>query len=137
MPGHHVTATASPDTCVATQTARDHPTFQQPMTEIRNKQTWSFDGSQVTAASAIVSAHPLGLPGWSVLDVNSSYGGQTVPALGIQNFGDAEFQFTGGAYHHFHYADSISEGNGDCDGSFSFSGSLPSNGYITSEHHLE
>lgn len=68
---------------------------------------------------------------WSVTGVNASYGGQTVPALGIQAFGDASFQFTGGSYPHTHYADAISEGDGNCDGSFGLSGTVPGMGSYT------
>ena len=74
------------------------------------------DGSRVTAASTVVSPHPLGAPGWSVIGVSASYGGPYVPALGIQAFGDASFQFTGGLYQHTHYTDAISEHDGNCTG---------------------
>ena len=79
-----------------------------------------------------------GAPVWVVDDTHAPYGGQTVPALGIQAFGNASFHWNLGSYQHTLYADALSEGSGVCEGAtHTFIGTVPHHAYVTMDHHLE
>jgi hypothetical protein len=121
---------------VAIQTLRDP--IGIPETEIRNKQSWTWDGVNVVAASDTVYAVP-GKTGWYVTNVTSTYGGQYVPAWALQAFGTASFKWQiFGFYPHTHEANTIVYGDGGCDGEFGFTGEVPGGAsYFTWDVHLE
>ncbi len=109
-----------------------------PETEIRNKQWWAWDGTNVTNAYLNVYAVP-GKTGWVVDDVNADYNGQYVPALALQGFGNATFYFNfPGVYQHTLEANTIVYGTGYCDAEFFIYGTVPGDGsYVTCDIHIE
>lgn len=121
-------------TCVGIQTLRDPVGI--PETEIRNKQYWVWNGTNVTAASTTVYAVG-GKTGWQG-SATADYYGQYVPAPALQAFGLADFHWWFGSYRHTHEANTIVYGYGACDAEFFFYGTAPGNdSYLTYDVHLE
>lgn len=131
-----VPAASSPAICVAIETLRDMKGIAE--TEIRNKQQWYWDGTNVlSGTNDTVYAVPTP-DGWVVDSVNSTYMGQTAPAPAVEAFGTATFEYVAGLYKHTQEADSYVYGDGNCEGEFYIAGSVPGSGsYVTTDVHIE
>lgn len=126
---------AGSGTCVALQTLRDP--IGIPETEIRNKHWFAWGGFYVNSASLTVYAVP-GKTGWQVDWVSANYYGQYVPATAIQGFGKAQFVWNLHLYRHTQEANTLVYGNGNCDGEFGLTGTVPgNNSYTTHDVHWE